>query len=170
MILAPLSELYGRNIIYHVCNVLCLLMTITCALAPNLLGFMVCRLLAGTAGSVPLSIGAGSLADMIPSKNRGLAMGARSCAWTRDSAHRCVSPDAWSILTDTAGGYLVVSKAFDAGANGYCRGEGVGVVVLKTLPQALADGNEVLGCLYDVRRGFREEASERHPSLSPCHR
>ncbi|KAI1836501.1 hypothetical protein DTO006G1_2710 [Penicillium roqueforti] len=99
-------------------------MTITCALAPNLLGFMVCRLLAGTAGSVPLSIGAGSLADMIPSKNRGLAMGARSCAWTRDSAHRCVSPDAWSILTDTAGGYLVVSKAFDAGANGYCRGEG----------------------------------------------
>lgn len=110
MILAPLSELYGRNIIYHVCNVLCLLMTITCALAPNLLGFMVCRLLAGTAGSVPLSIGAGSLADMIPSKNRGLAMGARSCAWTRDSAHRCVSPDAWSILTDTAGGYLVESQ------------------------------------------------------------
>ncbi|CDM28202.1 Major facilitator superfamily [Penicillium roqueforti FM164] len=157
MILAPLSELYGRNIIYHVCNVLCLLMTITCALAPNLLGFMVCRLLAGTAGSVPLSIGAGSLADMIPSKNRGLAMGARSCAWTRDSAH-------------SGRIFGRVSKAFDAGANGYCRGEGVGVVVLKTLPQALADGNEVLGCLYDVRRGFREEASERHPSLSPCHR
>ena len=115
MILAPLSELYGRNIIYHVCNVLYLLMTITCALAPNLLGFMVCRLLAGTAGSVPLSIGAGSLADMIPSKNRGLAMGARSCAWTRDSAYRCVSPqnrspDAWSTLIETAGGYLVESR------------------------------------------------------------
>ncbi|KAI2748053.1 hypothetical protein DTO013E5_3887 [Penicillium roqueforti] len=86
-------------------------MTITCALAPNLLGFMVCRLLAGTAGSVPLSIGAGSLADMIPSKNRGLAMGARSCAWTRDSAH-------------SGRIFGRVSKAFDAGANGYCRGEG----------------------------------------------
>ncbi|KAJ6184462.1 hypothetical protein N7519_005763 [Penicillium mononematosum] len=76
MILAPLSELYGRNIVYHICNVLYLLMTIACALAPNLPGFMVCRLLAGTAGSAPLSIGAGSLADIIPSKNRGLAMGA----------------------------------------------------------------------------------------------
>ncbi|KAJ6184467.1 Type I Polyketide synthases (Type I PKS) [Penicillium mononematosum] len=39
------------------------------------------------------------------------------------------------------------SKAFDAGANGYCRGEGVGVVVLKTLPQALADGNSVLALI-----------------------
>ncbi|KAJ5863400.1 hypothetical protein N7455_007468 [Penicillium solitum] len=39
------------------------------------------------------------------------------------------------------------SKAFDAGANDYCRGEGVGVVVLKTLPRALADDNSVLAVI-----------------------
>jgi acyl transferase domain-containing protein/acyl carrier protein len=34
-------------------------------------------------------------------------------------------------------------KAFDARANGYVRGEGGGVIVLKTLSSALADGNPV---------------------------
>ncbi|WP_437594346.1 SDR family NAD(P)-dependent oxidoreductase [Sorangium sp. So ce1000] len=35
------------------------------------------------------------------------------------------------------------SKAFDARANGYVRGEGAGVVVLKTLRRALADGDPI---------------------------
>lgn len=50
----------------------------------------------------------------------------------------------------TAGGFLNpsgASKAFDAGANGYCRGEGAGVVVLKTLTRAMADGDSVLGVI-----------------------
>jgi hypothetical protein len=39
------------------------------------------------------------------------------------------------------------SKAFDAGANGYCRGEGAGLVVLKPLARALADGDPVLAVI-----------------------
>ncbi len=35
------------------------------------------------------------------------------------------------------------SKAFDAGANGYVRGEGAAVVVLKSLSQALRDGDPI---------------------------
>jgi acyl transferase domain-containing protein/acyl carrier protein len=35
-------------------------------------------------------------------------------------------------------------KTFDAAANGYVRGEGCGVVVLKTLSRALADGDPIL--------------------------
>ncbi|OQE09449.1 hypothetical protein PENVUL_c006G09303 [Penicillium vulpinum] len=101
MFLAPLSELYGRTIIYHVCNVLYLLLTIACALAPNLPAFMVFRLLAGTAGSAPLSIGAGSLADIIPPKNRGLAMG----AWV-------LGPVLGPVIAPIAGGYLVESKGW----------------------------------------------------------
>lgn len=40
-------------------------------------------------------------------------------------------------------------KAFDAGANGIVRGEGVGVVILKPLSRAIADGDEI----YAVIKG-----------------
>lgn len=39
------------------------------------------------------------------------------------------------------------SRAFDDKAEGYCRGEGAGVIVLKRLSQALADGDQVLGVI-----------------------
>src|SRR3546814_6635870 len=39
------------------------------------------------------------------------------------------------------------SKAFDSRANGYVRGEGAGVVVLKPLSRAIADGDTVLALL-----------------------
>jgi acyl transferase domain-containing protein/acyl carrier protein len=40
-------------------------------------------------------------------------------------------------------------KAFDAGANGYVRGEGAGIVVLKTLSRAISDGDNI----YALIRG-----------------
>lgn len=38
-------------------------------------------------------------------------------------------------------------KPFDKSADGYCRSEGAGLVVLKLLSQAVADGNQVLGVI-----------------------
>ena len=38
-------------------------------------------------------------------------------------------------------------KTFDASANGYVRGEGAGVVVLKSLAQAEADGESILAVI-----------------------
>lgn len=39
------------------------------------------------------------------------------------------------------------SKAFDAGANGYCRGEGTGLVLLKSLARARQDGDSILAVI-----------------------
>ena len=39
------------------------------------------------------------------------------------------------------------SKAFDANADGYCRGEGAGLLVLKPLSRAVADGDHVFGVI-----------------------
>lgn len=72
--IAPLSEMYGRLPLYHVCNVLFIIFSVACALAPNLGGLIAFRLLAGLAGSCPLTIGAATLADIISKEKRGAAM------------------------------------------------------------------------------------------------
>ncbi len=74
LVIAPLSEIYGRLPVYHTCNMLFLIFNIACAVAPNLAALIVFRMFAGIAGSCPVTIGAGSIADMVPHEKRGLAM------------------------------------------------------------------------------------------------
>lgn len=76
LIIAPLSEIYGRRIIYNVCNLLYVIFTIACAVAPEIGSLIVFRFLAGCAGSSPLTLGAGSIADMYIQEHRGSAMSA----------------------------------------------------------------------------------------------
>lgn len=76
LLIAPLSELYGRQYLYHICNILYVIWTIACAFAPDMGSLVVFRFLAGFAGSCPLTIGAGSIADMFVQEQRGGAMAA----------------------------------------------------------------------------------------------
>src|SRR5699024_1360520 len=52
-------------------------------------------------------------------------------------------------------------KTFDAGADGYVRGEGAGVVVLKPLSRALADNDPI----YAVIRGTATNSDGRTNGL-----
>ena len=74
LLLAPLSEIYGRSVVYHACNAGFLVWSVACALANNLPALIVMRLLAGVAGSAGMTIGAGTIGDMVPLEKRGLAM------------------------------------------------------------------------------------------------
>ena len=74
LVIAPLSEIYGRAIVYNVCNTIFLVFSIACAVANNLGALIAFRLLAGIGASCPITLGAGTIADMIPLEKRGLAM------------------------------------------------------------------------------------------------
>jgi hypothetical protein len=70
--IAPLSELYGRLPFYHVCNLLWIIFSVACAVATNMPSFIVFRFIAGCAGSCPLTIGGGTVVDVIPQRSRGI--------------------------------------------------------------------------------------------------
>ncbi|KAI1104254.1 MFS general substrate transporter [Jackrogersella minutella] len=72
--LAPLSELYGRLVIYHVCNIVYLGFTLGCALSNDVGMFLAFRFFAGCASAGPLTIGGGTIADVTPQEHRGRAM------------------------------------------------------------------------------------------------
>lgn len=74
MFLAPLSEIYGRLPIYHVCNISFMVFNIACALATNLNMLIGFRFLAGIFGSAPLTNGGGSITDIVRQEKRGRAM------------------------------------------------------------------------------------------------
>lgn len=100
ILIAPLSELYGRLVVYHTCNVGYLVFTVACALATNmnmLIGF---RFMAGCFGVAPVTIGGGTVADMMKPEDRGLAMS----LWASGTLlGPVVGPICGGFLSDAAG-------------------------------------------------------------------
>ncbi|KAI4197196.1 MAG: hypothetical protein LQ350_006084 [Teloschistes chrysophthalmus] len=95
LILAPSSELWGRNIVFNVTNVLFVIFNVACALSDSLALLTGFRFLAGCAGSAALTIGGGTIADVIRPEKRGRAV-----------ALFVVGPVLGPSLGPVAGGFL----------------------------------------------------------------
>ncbi|KAG8902706.1 hypothetical protein FRC01_009501, partial [Tulasnella sp. 417] len=75
LILAPLSEFYGRTWVLHIANLIAFVFTIACAVAPDTGSLIAFRFLGGLGGAAALSVGSGSIADLWDEKERAGAMG-----------------------------------------------------------------------------------------------
>ncbi|KAG4413274.1 hypothetical protein IFR04_013593 [Cadophora malorum] len=98
MIIAPMSELYGRKKLYQCCNVLFCAFTVVCGESVNLGMLLAFRFWAGCAGVAPLTIGAGSIGDLMAAEERGGAMAIFS-----------LGPLLGPIIGPIAGGYITQS-------------------------------------------------------------
>lgn len=101
LLIAPLSEMYGRLKIYHCCNVLFVVFTIACAVASSFEQLLAFRFLAGFAGVATVTCGSGSIADMIPREQRGVAIS----VWSS-------GPLFGPIVGPVIGGFLVEAKGW----------------------------------------------------------
>ncbi|KAJ5523487.1 hypothetical protein N7513_013031 [Penicillium frequentans] len=73
LLIAPLSEIYGRRVVLSCGNWFFCAWQVGCALAPNITTLVICRFFAGIGGSAPLTLGAGVIADLFPIEKRGMA-------------------------------------------------------------------------------------------------
>lgn len=74
LVLAPLSEVYGRQTIYTLCNLGFIAFIFGCAFSTNVSMFLAFRFIAGCAASGPMSVGGGTIADLTSPEERGKAM------------------------------------------------------------------------------------------------
>ena len=75
LLLAPMSETFGRRIVYLVCFSIFTLLQIPAALAPNVELLIVVRTISGFFGSVGIANGGGTINDMYPPSGRARIYG-----------------------------------------------------------------------------------------------
>ncbi|GKT89161.1 major facilitator superfamily transporter [Colletotrichum tofieldiae] len=100
MAFAPLSEIYGRQVIYASTLLLAVVFIIPCAVANNFATLIVCRTIDGIAFSAPMTLVGGTLADLWRNEERGVPMAAFSAAPFIGPA---IGPLVGGFLSDAAG-------------------------------------------------------------------
>ncbi|KAJ5181657.1 hypothetical protein N7449_011804 [Penicillium cf. viridicatum] len=100
LLAAPLSEMYGRWICYTVFNALYTVFTVACGVSTNISMLIVFRFFAGATGSAPLTIGGGTVADLFPIYQRGLAL---SFVTLGQAVAPAIGPVAGGFLTQNLG-------------------------------------------------------------------
>lgn len=94
--IAPTSEIYGRNVVYHTCNSLFVVFTILCAIAKDINALLAYRFCAGFTGVAVVTCGGGTIADLMPTEKRAGAM----AIWS-------LGPLLGPVLGPVAAGFLV---------------------------------------------------------------
>lgn len=100
LVLAPMSEVHGRWVVYTSSNVLYVAFTVACALSTDLKMLIIFRFLAGCVGSTPMTIGGGTISDLVPLQARGFAM---SLYITGPVLGPCIGPILGGLLAETRG-------------------------------------------------------------------
>ncbi|KAI1816588.1 fluconazole resistance protein 1 [Poronia punctata] len=95
LVFAPLSELYGRRVVFWGSNLAFLVFTIVCAVSNSIGLFVTFRILQGLAGCVPLVLGGGVIGDLVPIEKRGRALS----GWQ-------LGPLLGPVIGPVAGGYI----------------------------------------------------------------
>lgn len=93
---APFSELWGRRLVLNISILLLVVFNMACALARSKVQLMVFRFLAGCAGAPPLSIAAGTLADLFSDRERNTAL-----AWF------ALGPTVGPVIAPIVGSFVV---------------------------------------------------------------
>ncbi|KAI0020712.1 bicyclomycin resistance protein [Xylariomycetidae sp. FL0641] len=101
VVIAPLSEIYGRVIVYHICAVGFVAFLAACALAPSLDSLIAFRFLCGVFGSAPITNGGGTIADMVTQEHRGTVIAIYS-----------IGPLFGPIIGPIVGGVLTEAKGW----------------------------------------------------------
>ncbi|KAH7311131.1 MFS multidrug transporter [Rhexocercosporidium sp. MPI-PUGE-AT-0058] len=95
LVMAPLSELYGRLIVYHLSIATFVAFLLACGWSQSIVSFLILHFNAGCAASSPSTIGGGTVADLIPVQERGAAM-----------AITALGPILAPVIGPVAGGFI----------------------------------------------------------------
>jgi MFS family permease len=101
LVLSGISEVHGRAIVFNVCNLLFLGFSIGTATATSLGMLIAFRFLMGFAGSSPVTVGGGVIADVFAPAERGWA-----------TSIYALGPIIGPVLAPIAGGYVVQSAGW----------------------------------------------------------
>ncbi|KAL9122801.1 MAG: hypothetical protein Q9187_000646 [Circinaria calcarea] len=101
MVIAPLSELYGRSPLYNSTNALFVVFTVACAVSSSLDMLIGFRLLQGIAGSAVIALGGGTISDLFVQEERGKAI----AIWS-------ICPLLGPIIGPVMGGFLSAAEGW----------------------------------------------------------
>jgi MFS family permease len=80
LLMAPLSEMYGRVYVLQLSNLLYFFFNLGCGLSQSKVQLIIFRFLSGLGGSAPLALGGGVISDLFPPEERGRAVSIYSLA------------------------------------------------------------------------------------------